>query len=225
MANKNGNAYALTTLCPIRHGTPEECPEGLAGQSHSACLRYALQQVRVSEESPMARVPNTYLSRFYVLSDVVYQGKPAIREHLQSEYLVFSAEFYGELEPYVKGMWEAIEPEIRELLRHCYGFESNFDCARFIAYIKKCQVTTTFFFNGSTDEPLAVQLKGLYLKQEFSKFAFENQNKSPQEVQAAYREFVKRAQPQNLDGPTWQAGAYKLETVVVNGNVKGDGKK
>ena len=86
-------------------------------------------------------------------------------------------------------------------------------------------MTTTFFFNGSTDEPLAVQLKSLYLKQEFSKFAFENQNKSPQEVQAAYREFVKRAQPQNLDGPTWQAGSYKLETVVVNGPIKGDGKK
>ena len=216
MANKSGNAYALTTLCPIRDGVPEQCPEGMKGQTHAACLRHLLQDVvRVSEDSPMARVPNTYLSRFYILSDVPYQGKPAILEHLNSNYLVFSADFYGELEPYLDGMWKAIEPAIRDLLEHCWGFETVHDSAGFIGYIKKCQIQTTFFFNGSTDEPLAVQLKNLYVKQEFSKLVFENQGKSAQQIQLAFQEFVERTQPENLAAPTWRPGAYKLENVVI----------
>jgi hypothetical protein len=226
MANKSGNAYALTILCPIRHGVPKECPEGLGGQTHAACLRHLLQDVvRVSENSPMARVPNTYLSRFYILTDVPYQGKPAILEHLKNNYLVFSVNFHGELEPYLEGMWNAIEPEIRELLQHCFGFEKVHNSRDFVEYIKKCQIETTFFFNGSTDEPLAVQLKGLYLKQEFSKFVYANQGRRPEQIQAAFQEFVKTAQPGNLEGPTWRPGAYKLESVVIDQRAKGAGAK
>ncbi len=224
MANKNKNAYALTTLCPIRPGAPKEYPpelEAVQGQTHSACIRYLLQDVfRVSINSPMARaLPNTYLSRFYILQDVPYQGYPKILEHLKSEYLVFSANFHGDLEPYLTGMWAAVQPEIGAILRHCWGSEAVHDCADFIAYIKKCQIETTFFFVGSSDEPLDVQLKSLYLKQEFSKFVFENQGRSKEEIQAAFAEFEKRTQPPNTDGPTWVAGAYSLDSVV-----KGAGK-
>ena len=216
MANKSGNAYALTTLCPVLDGVPKQYPEGMEGQTHVACLRHLLQDViRVSEDSPMARVPNTYLSRFYILNDVYYQGKPAIREHLNNNYLVFSANFHGELEPYLEGMWNAIEPAIRDLLQHCRGFETVHDSAGFIGYIRKCQIETTFFFNGSTDEPLAVQLKNLYVKQEFSRFVFENQGKSSRQIQLAFQEFVARTQPENLEGPTWRPGAYKLENAVI----------
>ena len=220
MANKNGNAYALTTLIPIRHGVPKRSPEGMAGQTHAACVRYLLQDVlRVSEDSPMARVPNTYLSRFYILNDVGYQGKPAVLEHLKSNYLVFTVNLHGELEPYLEGMWKAIETEIRTVLQHCFGFEQVHDSASFIAYIKKCQIETMFFFNGSTDEPVAVQLKNLYLKQELSKFAFENQGKSAQEIQAAFQEFVARTQPDNLEAPTWRPGAYEMDRVVTTDSI------
>jgi len=168
----------------------------------------------MNEQSPMAQVPNTYLCRFWVLSDVPYQGKPAFLEHLKSDYLVFSSDFHGELDRYLEGMWNALEAGVRAILWHCVGGEAVNDAKSFIEYIKRCQVTTTFFFNGSTDEPLAQQLKNLYLKQEFSKFAFENQGKTAQELQAAFREFVARTQPANLSGPTWAAGAYHLDRVV-----------
>jgi hypothetical protein len=209
MANKSGNAYALTVLCPIRGGVP---PTG--SQSHTALLQELLQTLHLNEESPMAQVPNTYLCRFWVLGDVLYQGKPGFLDHLKSDYLVFSSNFYGELEPYLEGMWKAIEAGIRFILGHCVDGDSVSDAPSFVEYIKKCQVTTTFFFNGSTDEPLAQQLKNLYLKQEFSKFAFENQGTSPGALQEAFAAFVQRTQPQNLDGPTWAAGAYHLDKVV-----------
>jgi hypothetical protein len=216
MANKNGNAYGLTLLCPIRHGVPGKCPDGLEGQTNAACVRYLLQDVmRVSEDSPMARVPNTYLSRFYILNDVPYQGHPTTLEHLKTHYLVFSTNFHGELDDYLRGMWKAIEQDIRELMGYCFGFEKVHDAATFIEYIKKCQVETTFFFVGSTDEPLAVQLKNLYLRQEFRAFVYENQGRSAAQIQAAFAQFVTRTQPDNLNAPTWRPGAYSLENVVM----------
>jgi hypothetical protein len=217
MANQSGNAYALTILCPIRHGIPAQPKPGMEGQTHAACVRIQLQEVLGNENSPLARVPNTYLARFYLLNDVPYQGKPAIREGLNSDYLVFSSNFHGDLNTYLEGMWKAIEPEIQSILQHCFGFDNIRDSAGFIAYIRKVQVTTTFFFNGSTDEPLAMQLKSLYLKQEFSKFAFENQGKTPREIQAAFHAFVERVRIDDLRGPTWRPGCFKLETVVVDG--------
>jgi hypothetical protein len=224
MANKSGNAYGLTTLIPIRAGVPEHCPEGMDGQTHSACLRHLLQDVvRVSVDSPMALVPNTYLSRFYILEDVYYQGSPTVLEHLKSHYLVFTANFHGDLEPWLDGMWKAIESDIRAILQFCYGFEKVHDSASFIDYIKKCQVETTFYFNGSTDEPVAEQLKNLYLKQEFSKFVYENQGKSAQEIQSAFADFVARTQPENTAGPTWRPAAYDLDS-VVKGQSMGAGR-
>jgi hypothetical protein len=216
MANKSGNAYALTLLCPILQGLPKKAPEGMNDQTYADLIRYQLQQLAVNEESPMARVPNTYLSRLFVLNDVPYQGRPAILEHLKSNYLVFSSNFHGELEDYLTGMWNALEREIRAILQYCVGFDRVTNVATFIEYVKACQVTTTFFFNGSSDEPLAAQLKGLYLKQEFSRFAFANQGKSPADLQAAFRAFVTRTQPANLARPTWKAGAYHLDRVVLD---------
>jgi hypothetical protein len=216
MANRSGHAYALTLLCPILQGLPKQAPEGMNDQSYAELLRYQLQRLTVNEASPMARVPNTYLSRLFVLNDVPYQGRPAILEHLKSNYLVFSANFHGELEDYLSGMWNAIEPEIRAILQYCVGFDRVTNAATFIEYIKACQVTTTFFFNGSSDEPLAAQLKSLYLKQEFSMFAFAHQEKSPAELQAAFRAFLARTQPTNLARPTWKAGAYHLDRVVLD---------
>lgn len=220
MANENGNAYALTLLCPIVIGAP---PGSADGETHTTILRNILQHIDLNEQSPAAKIPNTYLCRFYVLGDVFYQGNPAIQEHLKSDYLVFSSNFYGKLDPYLEGMWNAARAEVLTILAHCVGTGNIRDAASFIEYIKKCQVTTTFFFNGSTDEPLAQQLKNLYLKQEFSKFAFENQGKTSQELQAAFLQFVARVKPTNLDGPTWLPGAYHLDRVVSEAKTSGGG--
>jgi hypothetical protein len=216
MANRSGNAYALTLLCPILPGSPAQAQEGFEGQSHASLLRYQLQQLRVGAESPMTRVPNTYLSRLFVLEDVPYQGKPAYAEHLKSGYLVFSSNFYGDLVTYLTAMWGAIRTEIGAVLQHCVGYDQVTDVDSFIGYIRACQVETTFFFNGSTDEPLAEQLKGLYLKQEFSKFVFSMQGTEAPELQAAFRDFIKRTQPADLLSPTWKAGAYHLEEAIFD---------
>jgi hypothetical protein len=125
------------------------------------------------------------------------------------------ASFHGDLDTWLTGMWGNIRDAINTVLRHCVGYEGVSDARSFIAYVKKCQVETTFFFVGANDLPLAEQLKGLYLKQEFSKFVYANQGKPAAELQAAFGELVARTKPAELAGPTWRPGAYSLDTVVA----------
>ena len=219
MPNLNGNAYGLTALCPIINQSPGE-------RSFALAVRETLDALPTGEHSPMAAVPETYLCRFFVLDDVVYEGLdvvkliplvvPASRDRLKSAYLVFEANFHGpELDPYLWSMWDTAQAAIRQIWKHCVGFGQVHDAASFAKYLRRCQVETTFYFNGSNDESLAEQLKGLYLKQELAKFAFENQGKSAQQLQDAFFDFVQRTQPEELDGPTWRPGAESLERAVV----------
>ncbi len=207
MPNKSGNAYALTVLCPLVAPRDNE-------SSPAMLTRDFFNDVPLHEESPMARVPNTYLCRFFVLDDVVYEGRPAKSDHLRSKYLVFSCNLHGELDTWLRGMWQHAEEFVRSGFQYCVGFSSVNSADEFVRYIKRCQVETTFFFMGSTDEPLDEQLKGLYLKQEFSKFAYEHQGKSAAELQIAYQSFVERVRPFDAS-PRWRPGASSLGSAVI----------
>jgi hypothetical protein len=209
MPNENGKAYGLTTLCPLIADSQHD-------RSCVAIIRERLRNLPVDEASPMAKVENTYLCRMFVLDDVFYQGDPAREDHLKNKYLVFVAELHGELEPYLEGMWNQAEAMIREIWQLCVGFDAVKNAKDFVRYIKKCQVETTFYFNGSTDDSPAEQLKALYLKQELSKFAHAQQGKDAVALQRAFNEFVARVEPLNTAGPTWRPGASSLDVAVVN---------
>ncbi len=223
MPNQSDRAYGLTTLCPIKNGAPVNSKGSHENESFVAITKDRLRALsrKPNEESPMAEVPNTYLCRFFILNDVYYEGKPANLEHLKSKYLVFTSNFHGELEPYLRRMWDSAVKEkdeqndIRSVWEHCVGFDDVKNADDFVAYIGKCQVYTTFFFNGSTDESLDEQLKGLYLKQELTKFVFEQQGEDSAKLQQAFKEFVARVQPKNLHNPTWKPGASCLDSVVT----------
>lgn len=214
MPNEAGNAYGLTTLCPIKLGSD--------GQKSFASLTreylQALQESRADASSPMAKVPDTYLCRLFVLSNVNYQGKPAALDSLKSPYLVFVAEIHGHRDPYLEGMWDHAEAFIREAWKHCVGFDAVNTRDHFVSYIARCQVETTLYFNGSNDRPLKEQLKALYLKQEFSKFAYASATKTAEELQRDFRQFVARTRPADMNGPTWRPGAASLANVVIDGD-------
>jgi len=230
MANTSGNAYALTCLSPIRKGCIEDGSGVGTGTAYSDDVRHRLQTWGLLEHSPMAKVPQTYLCRYFVLDDVYYQSlsgpdffstmydilsffSDRFREmalpredHLKSKYLVFSCNLHGDVDAYLRGMWHAIEEDIRRIWGYCYGFEQVRDADSFAAYVRKCQLKASLFFVGSNDDPLPEQLKALYLKQEFSRFAVEHQGLPATELQQAYRAFMQRVQPLNLAGPSWQPG-------------------
>ncbi len=223
MANVSGKAYGLTILSPIKSGHEAQC-------GFCDIVRDRLIEWGTDSASPMAKVPNTYLCRLFVLDDVYSQSLAAgdfyysitsflslfsktIRmgslpkeDHLQSKYLVFSTNFHGELDDYLRGMWQAAGDDIQKIWQYCYGFDEVRGAETFISYMKKCQLETTLFFVGSNDETLAEQLKGLYLKQELTRFAAEHQGWPAKELQQAYRDFINRVEPGNLAGPTWVPG-------------------
>ena len=231
-SNINGKAYALTTLSPIRDGI-------VAGQEIAFAdkVRDSLQNWNLLLNSPMTQVPQTYLCRYFVLDDVYTESLPGggaldtttdwlpvvrdgarrwampAEDHLQSRYLVFSCNFHGgvngDVDAYLQGMWNAISSFIREVWGYCYGFEQVHDAASFAAYMKKCQLPASLFFVGSNDDPLPEQLKALYLKQEFSRFAVDNQGLDAATLRANYRAFSQRVAATNLNAPTWEPGKYR----------------
>ncbi len=187
MSNTSGHAYALTTLCPIRNNSEGNLSSILALRT---ILQNNLGENPSEDVSPVASVPNTYLARFFILDDTPFQGYPYQLDNLKSSYLVFVSDFHGKLDAYLKGMYQHMKKEIFEIWKYCYGFEDVLQSeengngeAAFVRFIKKCQVETTFYFNGSTDDlkdgstidSLDEQLKSLYLKQELSKFVFDHQ--------------------------------------------------
>src|SRR5690606_4125378 len=202
MGNVSNNAYALTCLSPIMQGHHH-------GTAYSDEIRRRLHQWGLHEQSPMARVPQTYLTRFFVLDDVYYEALPGTdfggtlydilaifsdrfrraalpkEDHLQSKYLVWSCNLRADLDDYLRGMWQAIGKELHHIWEFCYGFDQVKGADTFIHYIRQCQLDASLFFVGSNDEPLEEQLKGLYLKQEFSCFAAEHQGLPAAELQQA----------------------------------------
>ena len=227
MSNTSGNAYALTVLCPIKDGHTGEV-------AYSDAVKCRLIEWNARPNSPMAAVPQTYLCRYFVLDDVFTEalagaeGRSAFldalafrfpffyrlglpkEDHLKSRYLVFSTNFHGDLDTYLRGMWNAISDDICNVWEFCYGFEQVCDAGSFIEYMKKCQLDASLFFVGSTDDPLEEQLKSLYLKQEFTHFVLEHQGMDAAQLQTAFKAFIERVKPRDVKGPSWSPGQYKL---------------
>lgn len=227
MANVSGNAYGLSVLSPIMPGSTD-------GTAYADLMRDRLENWNLLDNSPMCEVPNTYLCRFFILDDVYiesYGGGSALdtladfnpiesdtqrrnalpkQDHLKSRYLVFTCNLHGDLDTYLRGMWEAIRSDIESIWKYCWGFDQVHDADGFIAYIKKCQLTTSLFFVGSNDVPLADQLKDLYVKQEFARFAEEHQGKPTAELRKAFEAFMKRVSPSDVTAPTWEPGKYRM---------------
>jgi hypothetical protein len=115
-------------------------------------------------------------------------------------------------------MWDNAKPTIQSVWKYCVGFEAVTSRESFVNYIRKCQVETTFFFNGSTDDSLEEQLKSLYLKQEFSKFVYSHQHIPAAQLLNDFKEFVRRTKPSVLGTPTWKPGVSSLGEVVNEDN-------
>lgn len=232
MGNISGNAYALTILSPIKDGyTADEI-------AYADVVRDRLQGWNSEPNSPMTLVPETYLCRYFVLDDVYTESLPGAgapdtvldflpfvpdslrrsmlpaEDHLKSRYLVFSCNLHAgpkaDIDGYLRGMWTGIGDRIKEIWGFCYGFEQVDNADKFIAYMKKCQLDAALFFNGSTDDSLEEQLKSLYIKQEFTKFAVENQGLDAGTLKINFQAFMERVDPTNLKAPTWTPGKYRL---------------
>jgi hypothetical protein len=184
MANVSGGTYGLTILSPIIEDNSR------IDICHSLELRWYLAQLPRDRRSPFARISSTYLARLVVMDDVVFVGRPACEEHLKSRYLVFETNFDGDLDTYLRRMATETGEFVDAVWSHCAGFPGTADIDAFIAYMKKCQIETTFFFADVNDRTVDSTLKALHAQASLAEFMETHQGMSAAELQREFGRFL-----------------------------------
>jgi len=187
MPNQSGSVYGLTILSPI-------LSDPHLRVAHKLQIRMYLSTLHTHTESPFAKVTSTHLARLVVMDDVVYVGMPACEEHLQSAYLIFESNFDGDLDTYLTRMAREIPDLVDGVWGHCVGYPGVKDVATFIAYMKKCQITTTFFFADVNDKTVQQALKALQTQAALSAFIEAHQGRPAAEVQAEFTKLLSTLQ-------------------------------
>jgi hypothetical protein len=178
MASKSGSVYGLTLLCPI-------LDDPTATPSHDLQIRAHLAKLSVGPDSPFAVAPGTHMVRLVVLDDVIYVGAPSCEEHLSSKYLVFESNCDGDRDSYLTDLARAIPRELDAVWKHCVGYPSEGanDLPKFLAYMKRCEIETTFFFAPVNNKTRTETLVALRNKAAVAHFIAEHQGSSPAQIQ------------------------------------------
>ncbi len=207
MANKSGSVYGLTILSPIKDDPKSEV-------SHNLALRMYLAKLSRHRHSPFAKVSSTHFARLVVMDDVVYVGMPACEEHLKSKYLVFESNFDGALDTYLERMAVEIPETVDAVWQHCVGFPGVANVAAFKAYMKKCQVETTFFFADVNDKTVQQTLRALQTQSAVTAFIVKHQGAPPEELQAAFTQFIKKLDRAPEPAPAATLGKELVDELI-----------
>ena len=185
MGNISGNVYGLTVLSPILQDETQ-------ATSHNCAIREYLAGLPNGERSPFARVDSTHMARLVVMDDVVFVGRPSCEEHLKSQYLIFETNFDGDLETYLRRMAREIPAEVDSVWRHCWGFPGVKDVDAFVAYMKKCQITTTFYFADVNDKTVQQTLRALQTQAAVARFIEKYQGLPAAALEQRFSEFMSK---------------------------------
>jgi hypothetical protein len=185
MPNKNGNVYGLTILSPI-------IEDEKATPSHDLQIRAYLAQLSTREDSPFALAPGTHLARLVVMDDVIYVGMPACEEHLKSKYLIFESNLDGDLDSYLSGLASTVPEHLDAIWQHCVGYPGAANRQAFIAYMKACQISTTFFFAAVNDKSVNETLRALQTQAEVGEFIAQHQGVDAAILQREFIAFTAR---------------------------------
>jgi hypothetical protein len=183
MSNTNGQIYGLTILSPI-------VQDHVLDISHAIELRQYLATLPQDHTSPFSILDSTHMARLVVMDDVVYVGAPACEEHLKSRYLVFETNFDGDLDTYLSRMAAEIGDVVDSVWKHCVGYPGVTDTGAFIAYMKRCQIDTTFFFADVNDHTVKENLKALQVQSALAHFIAHHQGLPPAELQRAFGQLL-----------------------------------
>jgi hypothetical protein len=194
MPNRFGQAYALTMLSPIIGGHTH-------GFVHATTIRTLLARLDQGSESPFARIDTLHVARLVVLDDLRIQGIPAAEDHLQSKYLLFVADFDGELAPFLTALASRAGDFVTSIWQHCIGFPGTADPAAFQRYFTRCQVTSTFPFGAYPTTPLTGVLRALDAQRRLIGFLEKMQGAPAAELQTAFGRFADELQRAPLPAP------------------------
>jgi hypothetical protein len=190
MANLNGHAYGLTMLSPIK-----------AGADHVDAVESYLEAMPNGVQSPWARVSTTHLARWVVLKALPDQRPTFAEDTLRSAYLLHESNFDASepasdgvsLVEYLRCWIRAMPRELDAIYGHCVGFPGASSVPEVVAYFRKCQIRTTFFFADYADKPRGSAenvLRALAVQRQFIRLVGDAQGKSPQHKKALFETFM-----------------------------------
>lgn len=207
MSNRFGQAYGLTCLSPILNDVDEK------GVARDIALRAVLRSFNEAAESPFASVPTTHLARWTIIDEAPFESVPAKVDHFRSKYLLFTSNFDGgsngddvALMNYVTSLCANIPMLLESVYRHCVGTPNVRDPEAFLAYIKQCQVTTTFLFGAYADANVDQVLRGLLAQRQVGDFIADQQDARPSPAELQQR-FISLADSL-ASAPTPRPGTY-----------------
>jgi hypothetical protein len=160
--NRVGGAYALTTFAPIVPGHEEE-------------LRAYIEGLPTGAESPLARLDTLHLSRIQIFDHLVHQGPKHDLDHLESNYLVFTSSFDGDLDAYLDLICDRIPTEADGWWSHCVGYPGTADRPAFKTWIKTHQRHTNLFASAYHGGTVADVRESLALRDQLVDFAADAQ--------------------------------------------------
>ena len=183
MPNQNGKLYGLTILSPI-------IDDESATPSHDLQIRNYLATLPTDQRSPFALAPGTHLARLVVMDDVIYVGSPAHEEHLKSKYLILESNCDGDLDTYLTGLATTVPHHLDAIWSHCVGYPGAANPQAFVAYMKACQLETTFFFAAVNDKSLPDTLRALQTQHAVADFIANHQGVEPARLQSDFKQFL-----------------------------------
>jgi hypothetical protein len=204
MPNQNGSVYGLTILSPViddENATP----------SHDLQIRDYLAHLSTRQDSPFAVAQGTHLARLVVMDDVIYVGMPSCEEHLKSKYLVFESNCDGDLDSYLAGLADSIPGHLDSIWSHCVGYpkQGAADRQAFIAYMKACQLETTFYFAAVNDKSVTDTLRALQTQTAVADFIAAHQGVDPAALQRDFIAFAAQLKSMPVP-PPGSMGPHRL---------------
>ncbi|MHB8243298.1 MAG: hypothetical protein ACYDHN_15085 [Solirubrobacteraceae bacterium] len=171
MSNQAGQAYAFMAITPILSG-------------REAQLRAYLEAF-TQATSPFARLTQTHFARWVILSDWVDDSSQPHKDHLDSEYLIFTSNLDGPLEPYLDELCGL--PEAEAVWSHCAGSPTPAAGAPLKAYLLHNQIDIGFFVAAYDNASVAKVTASLALREQLISFAVRSQGMDPPTLQSAFR--------------------------------------
>lgn len=207
MSNRFGQAYGLTVLSPILNDSDEK------GIARDVVLRAVLRSYNDAPESPFARVPTTHLARWTIIDEAPFESIPAKVDHFKWKYLLFTSNFDGgtdgdevALKRYVTSLCTNIPDVLAPVYANCAEAPDVRDVDRFYAYIRRCQVKTTFLFGAYPEASVDQVLRALVAQRRVGDFIADQQDAAPSPAQLQQR-FIDLA-ASLAAAPTPRPGTY-----------------
>ena len=172
--NVSGQAYALTVLTPILDG-------------HATELTAHLDALPEGEASPLARVPGTHLGRWVVIDDVKYLGHgQRRRDKLKSSRLLFTSNFDGDLDRYLRLLEDGLGDDADAVWGHCRGYPGR--GADFAPWLKAHQLEAALFFAAYGGMTVEQVHENLDRRRRLLGLTLEGQRLPPSDLKARFME-------------------------------------